>query len=149
MANQKWLNKQIDPDALYSSIEEIFCTFGPPYGGAGNKIVPNGFFWSSLAINTLLQSREYSETPTQNECSNKEEEITQYSYLHNESTLLILGLIILSWLKINLKKKTENRHVIILVIEQPKVINRRTVQLEAISTESYTLITYPSWKILW
>jgi hypothetical protein len=42
--------------------------------------------------------------------SNKEEEITQYSHLHNESTLLTLGLMVLSWLKINLKKKTENGH---------------------------------------
>jgi hypothetical protein len=102
-----------------------------------------------LAINTVLQSREYSETPTQNECSNKEEEITQYGYLHNESTLLILGLIILSWLKINLKKKTENGHCHNPSHRTTKLINRRTVQLEAISTESYTLITYPSWKILW
>lgn len=110
MANQKWLNKQIDTEALYSSIEEIFAAFGPPYGAADNKIVPNGFFWSSLAINTLLRSSVYSDTPTLNECSNKEEEITQYSYLHNESTLLMLGLMVLSWLNINLKKKTENGH---------------------------------------
>lgn len=110
MANQRWINKQIDSDAFYSSIEEIFAGFGPRYGAADNKIVPNGFFWSSLAINTLLRSREYSDKPTQNECSNKEEEITQYSYLHNVSTLLTLALMLLSWLKINLKKKTENGH---------------------------------------
>ena len=110
MANEKWFNKQLDPNAFYSSIEEIFATFGPPYGAADNKIVANGFFWSSLAINTLLRSREYSDNPTQKECSNKEEEITQYSYLHNESTLLMLGLMVLSWVKVNLKKKTENGH---------------------------------------
>jgi hypothetical protein len=110
LANQRWFNKQIDSDAFYTSIEEIFAAFGPPYGAADNKIVANGFFWSSLAINTLLRSREYSDKPTQNECSNKEEEITQYSYLHNESTLLMLGLMVLSWLKVNLKKKTENGH---------------------------------------
>jgi hypothetical protein len=109
LENQTWINKQINSDAFYLSIEEIFAGFGPPYGAADNKIIPNGLFWSSLAINTLLRSREYSNNPTQNECSNKEE-VTQYSYLHNESTLLMLGIMVLSWLKINLKKKTENGH---------------------------------------
>lgn len=31
-----------------------------------------------------------------------------YSYIHNETTMMMLGLIVLSWLKVNLKKKTEN-----------------------------------------
>ena len=108
--NPKWFKKQIDPDVFYSSIQDIFASFGPPYGAADNKIVPNGFFWSSLAINVLLQSREYSDAPTQNQCSNKEDEITQYSYLHTETVMLMLGIMVLSWLKVNFKKKTENGH---------------------------------------
>lgn len=110
MTNSRWLKKQLDPDAFYSSIQEIFTSFGPPYGAADNKIVPNGFFWSSLAINVLLQSREYSDEPTQDQCGTKEEEITRYSYLHTDTGMMILGLMVLSWLKVNLKKKTESGH---------------------------------------
>ena len=110
LANPKWFKTQLDPDAFYSSIQDVFASFGPPYWAADNKIIPNGFFWSSLAINVLLQSREYSNEPTQNQCSNKEDEITQYSYLHTETGMLMLGIMVLSWLKVNLKKKTENGH---------------------------------------
>jgi hypothetical protein len=110
LSNQLWFKKQLDPDAFYLAIQDIFAAFGPPYGAADNKLVPNGFFWSSLAINVILRSEEYSAEPTQNQCSNKEEEITRYSYLHTESTMLMLGLMALSWLKVNLKKKTENGH---------------------------------------
>ena len=108
LTNPKWFKKEFDSDAFYSSIQDIFASFGPPYGAADNKIIPNGFFWSSLAINVLLRSREYSDEPTQNQCSNKEDEITQYSYLHTETVMLMLGIMVLSWLKVNLNKKTEN-----------------------------------------
>jgi hypothetical protein len=110
LANPKWFKKELDSDASYSSIQDVFASFGPPYGAADNKIIPNGFFWSSLAVNVLLHSREYSGEPTQNQCSNKEDEITQYSYLHTETGMLMLGIMVLSWLKVNLKKKTENGH---------------------------------------
>src|SRR5918994_4338904 len=110
MTTTKWFNNRIDSNTSYTSIEELFSQFGPPYGAGDNKIIPNGFFWSSLAINVLLQSREYSDEPTQNQCSNKEDEITQYGYLHTETGMLMLGIMALSWLKVNLKKKTENGH---------------------------------------
>ena len=110
MTNTKWFKKQLDSDAFYSSIQDAFASFGPPFGAADNKIIPNGFFWSSLAVNVLLHSREYSNEPTQNQCSNKEDEITQYSYLHAETGMLMLGIMVLSWLRVNLKKKTENGH---------------------------------------
>ena len=61
MTNPRWFNNRIDYNTFYSSIEELFSQFGPPYGAGDNKIIPNGFFWSSLAImfsykvvNTLL-----------------------------------------------------------------------------------------------
>ena len=108
MTTTKWFNNRIDSNTSYTSIEELFSQFGPPYGAGDNKIIPNGFFWSSLAINVLLRSREYSANPIQNQCSNKENEVTVYSYIHNETTMMMLGLIVLSWLKVNLKKKTEN-----------------------------------------
>ncbi len=110
MSNQRWFKKQLDLDAFYLAIQDIFGTFGPPYGAADNKIIPNGFFWSSLAINAILRSQEYSAEPTQNQCSNKEEEITRYGYLNTESIMLTLGLAALSWLKVDLNKKTENGH---------------------------------------
>jgi hypothetical protein len=110
LSNQRWFKKQLDLDAFYLAIQDIFAAFGAPYGAADNKIVPNGFFWSSLAINIILRSQEYSAEPTQNQCSNKEEEITRYGYLHTESIMLMLGLMALSWLKVDLKKKTENGH---------------------------------------
>jgi hypothetical protein len=118
MTTTKWFNNRIDYNTSYSSIEELFSQFGPPYGAGDNKIIPNGFFWSSLAINVLLRSREYSANPTQNQCSNKENEITVYSYIHNETTMMMLGLIVLSWLKVNLKKKQRMDTVIILLINQ-------------------------------
>jgi hypothetical protein len=81
MTNERWSKRHFNsPEDFYSTVEDLFGQFGPPYGGADNKIIPNGFFWSSLAINVLLKSREFSiTTPTQKECSSKDEEITQYS----------------------------------------------------------------------
>jgi hypothetical protein len=96
MTNPRWFNNRIDSNAFYSSIELLLSQFGPPYGAGDNKIIPNGFFWSSLAINVLLQSREYSANPTQKQCSNKENEVTVYSYIHNETTIMMLDLIVLS-----------------------------------------------------
>ncbi len=107
MTTTKWFNNRIDYNSSYASIEELFSQFGPPYGAGDNKIIPNGFFWSSLAINVLLRSREYSANPTENQCSNKENEITVYSYIHNETTMMMLGLIVLSWLKSILRKNGE------------------------------------------
>ena len=49
-----------------------------------------------------------SATPTQKECSSKDEQITQYSFMHTETTLFMLAITVLSWLTIDLKKKTEN-----------------------------------------
>ena len=142
LTNPKWFKKELDSDAFYSSIQDIFASFGPPYGAADNKIIPNGFFWSSLAVNVLLRSREYSDEPTQNQCSNKEDEITQYSYLHTETVMLMLGIMVLSWLKVNLKKKTENGYRPILFIVQQRLINPQTVQLEVIFTGTYTWILH-------
>lgn len=99
MINERWFKRHFNsPEDFYSTVEELFEQFGPPYGGADNKIIPNGFFWCSVAINVLLKSREYSATPTQKECSSKDEEITQYSFMHTETTLFMLAVTVLSWL---------------------------------------------------
>jgi hypothetical protein len=44
LANPKWFKKQLDPDAFYSSIEEAFASFGPPYGAADKKLYQMAFF---------------------------------------------------------------------------------------------------------
>ena len=124
------------------AIQDIFAAFGPPYGAADNKIIPNGFFWSSLAINVILHSQEYSDEPSQNQCNNKEEEVTRYSYLHTESTMLMLGLMALSWLKVNLKKKQKMVTVITQFIKQKRHINQLAVKLEVIFIGTHTTIMY-------
>src|SRR5947209_20529709 len=92
MTAERWFNRHFNnPEDFYSSVEELFGQFGPPYGAADNKIIPNGFFWSSLAINVLLKSREYSASPTQKECSSKDEEFIQYSFMHTETHFIHVG----------------------------------------------------------
>jgi hypothetical protein len=44
LSNPRWFKKQLEPDAFYLTIQNIFTAFGPQYGAADNKIVPNGFF---------------------------------------------------------------------------------------------------------
>jgi len=111
MTDERWFNRHFNnPEDFYSSVEELFGQFGPPFGAADNKIIPNGFLWSSLAINVLLKSREYSASPTQKECSSKDEEFVQYSFMHTETTLFMLAITARSWLTIDLKKKAENDH---------------------------------------
>ena len=111
MTDEKWFKRHFNnPEDFYSAVEELFGQFGHPYGAADNKIIPNGFFWSSLAINVLLKSREYSASPTQKECSSKDEDFIQYSFMHTETNLFMLAITALSWLSIDLKKKAENGH---------------------------------------
>lgn len=111
MTDKRWFNRNIDnTEELYLAVEELFRQFGPVYGAGDSKIVPNGFFWSALAVNVLLKTREYSANPVQKECSSKEEEVTQYSFMHAETTLLVLALVVLSWLTIDIKKKTDGGH---------------------------------------
>jgi hypothetical protein len=111
MTNERWFNRYIDnPEEFYLALEELFGQFGPPFGAGDSKLIPNGFFWSALAVNILLKTREYSANPVQDECSNKDEEVTQYSFMHTETTLLMAALAALSWLTIDIKKKTEEGH---------------------------------------
>jgi hypothetical protein len=111
MTNERWFNRYIDnPEEFYLALEELFGQFGPPFGAGDSKLIPNGFFWSALAVNILLKTREYSANPVQNECSSKDEEVTQYTFMHTETTLLMVALAVLSWLTIDIKKKTDEGH---------------------------------------
>ena len=54
----------------------------------------------SMRINTLYIIISQVKYPK------KEEEITSYIYLHTESIMLMLGLMALSWLKVDLKENS-------------------------------------------
>jgi hypothetical protein len=111
MTAKRWFKRYIDnPEEHYLAVEELLRQFGPIYGAGDSKIIPNGFFWSALAVNVLLKTREYSANPVQNECSNKDEEVTQYSFMHTETTLLMLAIVVLSWLTVDIKKKADGGH---------------------------------------
>src|SRR2546430_5922551 len=52
----------------------------------------------------------FRSSPTQKECSSKDEEFIQYSFMHTQTTLFMLAITALSWLTMDLKKKAENGH---------------------------------------
>src|SRR5215467_4590312 len=56
--------------------------------------------WDKNTLATLIQK----------ECNNNEEYATAYGPYNIETTMFVLVLITFSWLKINIKKKTENGH---------------------------------------
>ena len=63
--------------------------------------------FSLLLLDKVIQrSAEYSTTPVQNECSNAHSSV--YGPCSTETVMLMLGLMVLSWFKFNIKKKTEN-----------------------------------------
>src|SRR5947209_11103496 len=98
MTYERWFNRHFNnPEDFYSSVEELFGQFGPPYGAADNKIIPNGFFWSSLAINVLLKSREYSASPTQKKCSSKDKEFFNNTFMKIKKIFLIFAIKSFSW----------------------------------------------------
>jgi hypothetical protein len=110
MDEQSWFKKQIELDTFYRDIQNLFTQYGDPVIFLDGRVIPNGIFWPALVNKIIEKGIEYSATPTQNQCSNKKEEATEYSGLHNETNMLMLGLIVLSWLAINIKKKTEDGH---------------------------------------
>jgi hypothetical protein len=110
MNEQKWFSKEIDADRFYTVIEDLFSQWGPPFVIAKMQIIPNGMFWSLLLYKIIELGQEYSANPIQKECNNNEEYATVYGAYSIETTMFVLGLMTLSWLKINIKKKTENGH---------------------------------------
>ena len=110
MNEEKWFSKEIDADRFYTVIEDLFRQWGPPFVLANMKVIPNGMFWSLLLYKIIELGQEYSANPIQKECNNNEEYATTYGAYNIETTMFVLGLMTLSWLKINIKKKTENGH---------------------------------------
>jgi hypothetical protein len=110
MEKIKWFTKELDPNVLYNDMEQLFTQCGWPFVIAENKVISNGLFWSSLVGIVMQRSIEYSATPMQDKCSPDITKATSYGGYNYETNMLILGLMALSWLKVNIKKKTENRH---------------------------------------
>ena len=109
MEKIKWFTKELDPNVLYNDMEQLFTQCGWPFVIAESKVIPNGLFWSSLVGIAMQRSIEYSATPMQDKCSTDITKATSYGGYNYETNMLILGLMALSWLKVNIKKKTENR----------------------------------------
>jgi hypothetical protein len=110
MEKIKWFTKELDPNVLYNDMEQLFTQCGWPFVIAESKVIPNGLFWSSLVGIVMQRSIEYSATPMQDKCSTDITKATSYGGYNYETNMLILGLMALSWLKVNIKKKTENGH---------------------------------------
>ena len=81
-----------------------------PFVIAENKVIPNGLFWSSLTGVVIQRSTEYSGTPIQDRCAPDITHSTSYGGYNYETNMLMLGLMALSWLTVNMKKKTELGH---------------------------------------
>ncbi|MGB6594704.1 MAG: hypothetical protein WBE68_24640 [Candidatus Nitrosopolaris sp.] len=110
MNEEKWFSKEIDAGRFYTVIDDLFRQVGPPFVLANMQIAPNGMFWSILLYRIIELGQEYSANPIQKECNNNEEYATVYGPYNIETTMFVLALLVLSWLKINIKKKTENGH---------------------------------------
>ena len=108
MNEEKWFGKEIDAEIFYTVIDDLFREVGPPFVLAGSHLIPNGTLWALLVYQTIERGRGFSANPTQRECSKSEKSATAYGP-HNIKTTMF-GLMTLSWLKINIKKKTENGH---------------------------------------
>jgi len=110
MDEVRWFNKKVDTDVLYRDVEQLFTQCGWPFVIAENKVIPNGLFWSSLTGIVIHRSIEYSATPIQDRCTPDITHSTSYGGYNYETNMLMLGLMALSWLTVNLKKKTEHGH---------------------------------------
>jgi hypothetical protein len=88
---------------FYTVIDDLFRQVGPPFVLANMQIVQNGMFWSRLLYRIIKLGQEYSANPTH--CNN-EEYATVYGPYNIEIAMFVLALLDLSWLKINIKKKT-------------------------------------------
>jgi hypothetical protein len=64
-------------------------------------------FLVALVNLAIQKGSEYSALPVQNKCDTTN--ITKYDYSSVDTTMLIMGLISLSWLSVNIKKKRRRR----------------------------------------
>jgi len=100
MATEKWLNKQISPDTFYKDIKDVLDQFKGPF--------PITELFSLLPNKVIQRTVEYCTTPVQKECSITHP--TRYDPCSTETIMLMLGLMALSWFKLNIKEKTKKGH---------------------------------------
>lgn len=146
MEKIKWFTKELDPNVLYNDLEQLFTQCGWPFVIAENKVIPNGLFWSSLVGIVMQRSIEYSATPVQDQCSTDITKATSYGGYNYETNMLILGLMTLSWLKVNIKKKQK-----MVIVEIPFIRRLKTNHLDVLlavnSTKHCMMIIKPYLKI--
>jgi hypothetical protein len=104
-----WLNSFPDPNIFYEDIEALITITGGPAGNTSRGIVvPNLNFLMGLAYIAATRGNEFGTSPSQIQCDPANP--TGYGPINVETMMLMLGLISLSWLKVNIKKKTQNGH---------------------------------------
>jgi hypothetical protein len=89
-------------------IQEIISQYGSPIVIIDNRHTINAAFLGALVNLAIQKEAEYSALPVQNKCDTIN--FTKYDYASVETIMLMTGLISLSWLSINIKKKTEDGH---------------------------------------
>lgn len=106
---QKWFNKIPDPNVFYDDVEALIRTTGRTLGVTTKGLTyPDLNFLVGISNLSVARGREYSQAPTQDTCSSTHP--TQYNFTSAETMMFMLGIISLSWLSINIKKKTEDGH---------------------------------------
>jgi|SRR5829696_341842 len=108
MEEEKWLKKHFDIQSCYKDIQHIMSQYGPPIVIVDNKPIINAAFLCALVNLAIQKGTEYSALPIQDKCDITN--ITGYGSANIETIMLMTGLISLSWLSVNIKKKTEDGH---------------------------------------
>ena len=108
MNEQKWIKKNLDLESFYNDVQNIFEKGGSLPETVGRGPILDLVFMNLLFSKSKDKVDEYIGVETENRCSIQYR--TVYSSSHFEPILWMLGLISLSWLTINLEKKTEDGH---------------------------------------
>jgi hypothetical protein len=91
------------------------------------QIIPNGMFWSLLLYKTIEQGQEYSANPIH--VITMKKYATVYAPYNIETTMFLLGLMTLAWLK---RKRLKTDIAVIQLMNQKRT-NQPGVQLAIIS----------------
>jgi hypothetical protein len=108
MKERKWIKKNLDLESFYNDVQNIFEKRGSLQEKVGRGAILDLVFMNLLSSTAQDKVDEYIGVETENRCSVQCP--TVYGSGHFEPILWMLGLISLSWLTINLKKKTEDGH---------------------------------------
>src|ERR671915_749510 len=108
MDEQKWLRKAFVIEPCYIEIQKLIEQYGPPSVFLNGRPIYNAAFLIEFFNLALKNGSEYSLPPQQKECY--KDNITEYNYGNMETIMLMIGLTSLSWLSLNIERKTEEGH---------------------------------------